>query len=308
MAFNQGSIASGLLTGIGDLITGGPGKRQDVKTQRDELQLSIDAFNLREQAAQTGQPLSIFDTDSRAAETLDQLAAQAGITISQLLGLPQTTGPQPLPQPGDSNFSAGPRGGIFGITGGLGGLLPTRPPPQGPNTMPFHSSSPFNLVAESTGGIIGGASGGFDFGGLVGGAIAALPGIITAFKGGGAVAMPGGAPIPGNQERIGMPHVATSGPGAVQRATEFFGLGVPGGDLVPTGVGSLQSVACITPRMTGSVRLPSRVDVPTSDHHGNVRFTTFKNMGRPLLWSGDLAAAKRVRKVAAKARRRVGGR
>ncbi len=32
----------------------------------------------------------------------------------------------------------------------------------------------------------------------------------------------------------------------------------------------------------------------TVDRSGNVRFTTFKNMGRPLLWSGDLAASKRV--------------
>lgn len=36
--------------------------------------------------------------------------------------------------------------------------------------------------------------------------------------------------------------------------------------------------------------------------------TWFKPAGRPLLWSGDLSAARRVRKIAGRARRRVGGR
>jgi len=78
---------------------------------------------------------------------------------------------------------------------------------------------------------------------------------------------------------------------------DFFGqggaLGLPGGDLT--------GGACITPvpsRQT--MRLPARVDVPTRDAAGNQRFTTFKNMGRPILFTGDVAAAKRVKKVASK--------
>lgn len=41
---------------------------------------------------------------------------------------------------------------------------------------------------------------------------------------------------------------------------------------------------------------------------GTNRMATWKYMGRPLLYSGDLAAAKRVRRVASRAKRRVGGR
>lgn len=38
------------------------------------------------------------------------------------------------------------------------------------------------------------------------------------------------------------------------------------------------------------------------------RVTWFRPAGRPVLFSGDFAACKRVRKVAGKARRRMGGR
>lgn len=38
------------------------------------------------------------------------------------------------------------------------------------------------------------------------------------------------------------------------------------------------------------------------------RRTWFKPAGQPVLWSGDFAAARRVRRVAMKARRRLGGR
>lgn len=91
----------------------------------------------------------------------------------------------------------------------------------------------------------------------------------------------------------------TSMPGGA-RTAGFFD--IPGIDIVS------QGAVCISPRATGSFRLPSRVDVPVPQRDGTMRFTTFKNMGRPLLWSGDVAAAKRVRRVASKARRSVGGR
>jgi len=38
------------------------------------------------------------------------------------------------------------------------------------------------------------------------------------------------------------------------------------------------------------------------------RAVWFKPAGRPILWSGDLSACRRVRKVAGRARRRLGGR
>ena len=80
-------------------------------------------------------------------------------------------------------------------------------------------------------------------------------------------------------------------------------LGFPGFDIAPEGS------TAITPYETGgSVRLPSTVEVPYPTRNGAVRHAHYKNMGRPLLYSGDLAACKRVRKVGAKARSRSGGR
>jgi len=92
-------------------------------------------------------------------------------------------------------------------------------------------------------------------------------------------------------------NVPTAQPGGAPIAGGYYGAGV---SCIPPGG------ATIAQRPSMGMRLPSRVDVPTIDRSGNVRFTTFKNMGRPLLWSGDLAASKRVRKVAAKARRAKG--
>ena len=54
-------------------------------------------------------------------------------------------------------------------------------------------------------------------------------------------------------------------------------------------------------------RMPSSVTVPYSVN-GKTKYAHYKNMGRPVLYSGDYAAAKRVKRVASKARRRSGGR
>ena len=89
------------------------------------------------------------------------------------------------------------------------------------------------------------------------------------------VAMPGGAPL-------------------AQQA--FFG--IPGVDVVS------ESAAVIHPSMTaGGVRWPSRKDVPTRSGYG-----TYKWMGAPLLFAGDFAACKRVKRYATRARRALGGR
>ncbi len=104
------------------------------------------------------------------------------------------------------------------------------------------------------------------------------------------VAFPGGAPV------AQIPVMMNLG---------NLGIGAgPTSQLGPTpGAG-----ACITPRVGTSMRLPSRVDVPVFDSAGNMRFTTFKNVGRPVLWTGDMAIAKRVKKIAGRARRASGGR
>jgi len=72
--------------------------------------------------------------------------------------------------------------------------------------------------------------------------------------------------------------------------------------LQPGGGAAVAAPGCIVPQVRTSMRLPSRVDVPNA----NGTFTTFKNMGRPILWTGDLAATKRVRKVARRAKRAGG--
>jgi hypothetical protein len=54
-----------------------------------------------------------------------------------------------------------------------------------------------------------------------------------------------------------------------------------------------------------NIRMMSEVQV---QHPETGKVYTYKNMGRPVLYSGDLAASKRVRKVAARARRASGKR
>ena len=117
-------------------------------------------------------------------------------------------------------------------------------------------------------------------------------------------------PRPPRIEDIARPIFPTPGatrPMANVPTTVAFGGGgvdLPFFDIAP------QGSTCITPRATGGLRLPSRVDVPTVDAQGNTRFTTYRNMGRPVLWSGDAACAKRFAKLTGRtlARRRSGGR
>jgi hypothetical protein len=94
-------------------------------------------------------------------------------------------------------------------------------------------------------------------------------------------AMPGGAPI--------------------YAPSVIPAFGIPGWDLAPPGS------TPITPSTSAaSVRLPSTVTVPYQTASGRQQYATYKNMGRPVLFSGDYAACKRVRKVASKAKRRGG--
>jgi len=52
-------------------------------------------------------------------------------------------------------------------------------------------------------------------------------------------------------------------------------------------------------------RLPARIDVPSPSQPG--RFVTFKNMGAPVLFRGDLAACKRARRVGRMVKKSLGG-
>lgn len=160
--------------------------------------------------------------------------------------------------------------------------------PQTTGVVPMPNVPTLVAGLPGSGGLFGGG------GGILDSLLGAAPSIISALglggsSGGGGsvaqpVAMPGGAPI-------AIPAVFGMEQGG-------FG-GAVGGFLGGT---------CITPRASQSLRLPSRVDVPTVDSSGNMRFTTFKNVGRPVLWTGDIAIAKRVKKIAGRARRASGGR
>lgn len=146
------------------------------------------------------------------------------------------------------------------------------------------------LIAGGGGG--GGFFGSDPFGSILNAAPAILAalGIGAGGNGGGGgggggslppIAQPGGAPVGGAQP-VGM----TS-------------------DLMRLATGA----TCITPTAGAArLRLPSRVDVPVTDASGNMRFVTFKNVGRPILWTGDLAIAKRVKKISGRLGRSRGGR
>jgi len=116
-----------------------------------------------------------------------------------------------------------------------------------------------------------------------------------------AVAMPGGARIAGQFQD---PRLQVQQAGFGRDVLEF-GLGENlTQSLLGPAANTLTGGACITPvpsRQT--MRLPSRVDVPTIDSRGNQRFTTFMNMGHPLVFSKDVQRRKQVKKAI----RRLGG-
>ena len=111
------------------------------------------------------------------------------------------------------------------------------------------------------------------------------------------VALPGGALVP--QVLRALPSV---GGGAVGGAvTEglmalFGGGGMVGPGASPGTIFRVQGERLV-PRRTFEIMNPS-----------TGRTVFYRNMGRPILWSGDLSACKRVNKAASRARRRRGGR
>lgn len=171
-----------------------------------------------------------------------------------------------------------------------------------PEVIPVGNITTSIPVTGGAGGFLGGfgsalAGLGTGLGSIISAAAPLVPSILQATTGRTAVAMPGGAQIPG----------VFQDPRILQAQQAAFGLDLP--SLVPDFLGAIPTTggACITPTARSSVRLPSRVDVPTVDASGNTRFTTFKNMGKPILWSGDLAACKRVKRLGSRVRR-AGGR
>ncbi len=90
----------------------------------------------------------------------------------------------------------------------------------------------------------------------------------------------------------------------------LFGLGGNGTVALPGGARLQQPVAPQAGRVfnvtqnltTGAISVRPRAQLNFT-HPVTGSTIMYRNMGRPILWSGDLAATKRVRKAAARARR-----
>ncbi len=115
----------------------------------------------------------------------------------------------------------------------------------------------------------------------------------------------------------GLDEILTTGIGAVERAIGFdiplLGPGSftdPGGtqvaDALPGGAPlvSVSGRASLVP-MAGMARprLPQQISFLAPTAAGGTRIVAYRNMGRPILWSGDLAAVKRVKRIARKVAR-----
>lgn len=83
-------------------------------------------------------------------------------------------------------------------------------------------------------------------------------------------------------------------------------LGLPFGDVMPEG--SAACMAGLTSPFAAGGQRGARAKTHVKCDPISGRTVWFKPAGRPLLWSGDLSACKRVRKVASRAKRARGGR
>ena len=119
-----------------------------------------------------------------------------------------------------------------------------------------------------------------------------IPGMGTPIMQGPPGAMPGGARF---------------APGPMITPARQAGFDLPFIDIAPQGTMGGMGGTCITPQARGSVGYPSTVQFLAPTPSGSTRVKTYKDKGSCLLYSDDLAACKRVKRVAARARRAVGG-
>ncbi len=71
---------------------------------------------------------------------------------------------------------------------------------------------------------------------------------------------------------------------------------------------SISGRATLSPMSAAGVRLPQQISFMVPTPSGGSRIASYRNMGTPILWSGDLAAVRRVSRVATKTRQRLGRR
>lgn len=153
---------------------------------------------------------------------------------------------------------------------GYVGIFPGERPAPSPfqTVLGGGSSMPYLLTPSPSSGDVGFLQG-------AGTLAQGIGSIIAAIRGGQSSSMPGGAMNLGNYGGVF--------PNAIgNRINDVLGTGAPSGCAVGGAVG-------VTNPNTG-------------------KMVWFRRAGVPVLWSGDLAACKRVRKAASHARRRVGGR
>lgn len=257
--------------------TGGPASQIQVLTflQNQQIKAQLQAITAQQRAAQQKQALLASKLATPGTQPFLDPSPQTRDRIDRvfaaiLSGLDIFRGLQ----------------GIFQRTpaGGGGGPIVLSPPIINVPPLPPLPRFPFPFPTQ--GGVLGGAG--------PGGTMPS-PNLVLAEQGNGLGLL---------QQAIGALGQVFGSGGGVQFAPPQMPsmIDFPGVDFAP------QGSTCISPRTTQSTRLPSRVDVQSVDAAGNTRCTTFKNMGRPVLYSGDFAAAKRVRKVAGRARRAAGGR
>lgn len=136
------------------------------------------------------------------------------------------------------------------------------------------------------------SAGGFDFGGFLGDAAAIARRFLAPTVG------PGTA-FPGAQQASFAPFVARALP-AVRRALPAIGAGFAGSGLEEFffggngGAGTLDETAAFTDPIPGSCRPKAHVKTNPCTGKG----TWFVPRGRPLVFSGDMSACKRVDRVA----------
>jgi len=125
--------------------------------------------------------------------------------------------------------------------------------------------------------------------------------------------------------QLGQPSVRPTGALAAPGGAPYQTAGI-GGDLIEWGLdalgsawdmglgggngngGTMSNGLTIKPMTSQTRRFPSIVQGMVTTPSGNTRVVTYKNMGSPVLYSGDLAACKRVKRISRRVRRAAGGR
>lgn len=142
-----------------------------------------------------------------------------------------------------------------------------------------------------------GVGGGDPFSASLGSGLAGLGAGIGSIIG----ALRGPATMPG-----GMSFLPTAGTlGSIGRVLGGLGVGAAGAGIADWLMGN--NGCSSSPFTTGNTN-GVRATAFMAAHPVTGKPVWFRPAGRPLLWSGDLSAARRVRRIAGRARRRLGGR